>query len=60
MAALCLSVRPDGEWLIIHHCVACGELSSNRTAGDDNALLLLRMAMRPITTQLPRRVLLAL
>jgi hypothetical protein len=60
MTALCLSVRPDGEWLIIHSCLACGELSSNRIAGDDNALLLLRMAMRPFGTHLPRRVLLAL
>lgn len=60
MVALCLSVRPDGEWLIIHHCAACDALSSNRIAGDDNALLLLRMAMRPITSQLPARALLAL
>jgi hypothetical protein len=60
MTALCLSVRQDGEWLIIHHCVACGSLSSNRVAGDDNALLLLRMAMRPFNTHLPKRALMAL
>jgi hypothetical protein len=60
MAALSLSVRPDGEWLIIHHCVACDELSANRIAGDDNALMLLRMAMRPFNTHMPQRVLLTL
>jgi hypothetical protein len=60
MTALCLSVRQDGEWLIIHHCLACDELSANRIAGDDNALMLLRMAMRPFNTHLPRRALLAL
>ncbi|MEV0587997.1 RNHCP domain-containing protein [Nonomuraea sp. NPDC050310] len=50
MAALSLSVRQDGEWMIIHECVACGELSANRIAGDDNALALIRMALRPIST----------
>ncbi|WFB08734.1 RNHCP domain-containing protein [Streptomyces sp. LX-29] len=61
MVALSLSVRPDGEWLIIHHCLACDELSANRIAGDDNALALLRMAMRPLSdARLPARALLAL
>ena len=60
MSALSLSVRPDGEWLIIHSCLACGALSANRVAGDDNALVLVRMAMRPLHTQMPKRALLAL
>ncbi|MEU9861836.1 RNHCP domain-containing protein [Streptomyces sp. NPDC047971] len=48
MEALGLSVRPDGEWLIIHECVSCGELSANRIAGDDNPLALVRLALRPL------------
>ncbi|MFI0352279.1 RNHCP domain-containing protein [Actinomadura sp. 9N407] len=49
MAALTLSVRRDGEWMIIHECLSCGELSANRIAGDDNALALMRMAVRPLS-----------
>ncbi|GAB2826031.1 RNHCP domain-containing protein [Streptomyces sp. NPDC054796] len=61
MNALCLSVRPDGEWMLIHQCLACGELSANRTAGDDSTLVLLRMAMRPLAdARLPVRALLTL
>ena len=48
MAAVSLSVRPDGEWLLIHQCASCGALSSNRIAGDDNALALVRLALRPL------------
>lgn len=42
MAALCLSVRRDGEWMLVHQCVECNTLKVNRIAGDDNALVLLR------------------
>ncbi|MDA0564788.1 RNHCP domain-containing protein [Streptomonospora sp. S1-112] len=48
MEALSLTARPDGEWLVIHQCRTCGALSANRAAGDDNALALLRMALRPL------------
>ncbi|GAA2930164.1 hypothetical protein GCM10020221_27440 [Streptomyces thioluteus] len=48
MEALSMSVRPDGEWLIVHQCLTCGELSVNRIAGDDNALVLMRLALRPL------------
>ncbi|GAA2071617.1 RNHCP domain-containing protein [Streptomyces albiaxialis] len=61
MTALGLSVRADGEWSLIHHCVACGELSANRIAGDDNALALVRLAVRPLSDPtMPVRALLAL
>ena len=49
MEPISISVRGDGEWVIIHRCVACDELSANRTAGDDNPLLLVRMAVRPLS-----------
>ncbi|MEU3396145.1 hypothetical protein ACVW0K_004221 [Streptomyces filamentosus] len=48
MAPLSVSVRPDGEWLLVHECLSCGELSANRIAGDDNALALMRLALRPL------------
>ncbi|GAA4908873.1 RNHCP domain-containing protein [Streptomyces coeruleoprunus] len=62
MEALSMSVRPDGEWMIIHHCLACGELSANRIAGDDNALVLIRLALKPLQglTDAGHRTLLAL
>lgn len=62
MTALSLSVRQDGEWAVIHECLTCGELSTNRIAGDDNALTLMRMAHRPRrpVTAIPVRALLAL
>ncbi|MFF8959193.1 RNHCP domain-containing protein [Streptomyces sp. NPDC014894] len=61
MAALSVSVRGDGEWMIIHHCLSCGELSANRIAGDDNARALMRIAVRPLAdSRVPVRALLAL
>ncbi|MER7702235.1 RNHCP domain-containing protein [Kitasatospora sp. NPDC097605] len=48
MEALGMSVRADGEWLIVHQCLSCGELSTNRIAGDDNPLPLLRLALKPL------------
>ena len=48
MEPLCIAVRGDGEWLIVHRCTGCGDLDLNRTSGDDNPLLLVRLAVRPI------------
>ncbi|WP_067172012.1 RNHCP domain-containing protein [Microtetraspora niveoalba] len=60
MAAVGVTARRDGEWLLIHHCLACGKLSANRVAGDDNTLVLLRLAIRPLVARLPVRGPLAL
>ncbi|MCI4044836.1 MULTISPECIES: RNHCP domain-containing protein [unclassified Streptomyces] len=61
MVALSLSVRQDGEWMLIHHCLTCGRLSANRIAGDDNALALVRLALRPLAdAEIPVRAMLAL
>lgn len=49
MVPLSVAVRPDGEWMIVHQCLACDGLSVNRIAGDDNALALLRVAVRPLS-----------
>lgn len=43
-------VRKNGEWAIIHRCRACGALSSNRIAADDNPALLMSIAARPIAS----------
>jgi hypothetical protein len=41
-------VRGDGEWVLVHRCRGCDELHLNRTAGDDNPLILLRVAVMPL------------
>ncbi len=48
MEPIAITVRKDGEWVLIHRCNGCGELHSNRTAGDDNPLLLVRLAIKPL------------
>jgi RNHCP domain len=48
MEPIAVSVRGDGEWVLVHRCAGCDELRLNRTAGDDNPLLLLRLAVRPL------------
>ena len=42
-------VRKEGEWAIIHRCRECGALSSNRIAADDNPMLLMSLAVRPLS-----------
>ncbi len=49
MDAISISVRGTGEWVIIHRCSACGTMGANRSAGDDNPLALVRIAVRPIS-----------
>ena len=48
MEPIAITVRKDGEWILIHRCQGCGTLSSNRIAGDDNPLMLMRIAVRPL------------
>lgn len=48
MEPIAVTARRDGEWLVIHRCVHCDVLHSNRIAGDDNALTLLRLAVSPL------------
>lgn len=52
MEPVAVWVRKNGEWAVIHRCLLCGTLSSNRIAADDNAALLLSMAMKPLTEPL--------
>lgn len=48
MEPISVWVRKDGEWALIHRCKTCGALSSNRIAADDNPMLLLSIAVRPL------------
>ena len=38
------------EWCIIHRCVKCGIIRTNRIAGDDSELLLVLLAAKPLTS----------
>ena len=49
MEPIAVSARGDGEWSVIHRCRACGEIKSNRVAGDDDATQLLCLALKPLT-----------
>lgn len=49
MAPIGVWVRNDGEWAIIHRCKSCGELSSNRIAADDSPMLLMSIAVKPLS-----------
>lgn len=42
-------VRKGGEWAIIHRCRLCGMLSSNRIAADDNPIMLMSIAVKPLS-----------
>jgi hypothetical protein len=48
MEPIAVSVRGDGEWVLVHRCTACHEVHLNRTAGDDSPLLLLQLAVKPL------------
>ena len=48
MEPITVWVRKGGEWAIIHRCRICGTLSSNRIAADDNDLLLMSLAVKPL------------
>ena len=50
MEPIAVWVRHGGEWALIHRCKECGALSSNRIAADDNEILLLSLAVRPLSS----------
>jgi hypothetical protein len=49
MEPVAVWVRRGGDWAIIHQCRQCGELHSNRIAGDDNEVALVSLAVRAIS-----------
>ena len=48
MEPVAVWVRKGGEWAIIHRCRRCGVLHSNRVAADDNPMLLMSIALKPL------------
>ena len=50
MEPVAIWVRPDGEWAIVHRCRNCTALRTNRIAGDDNAMALMSLAVRPLAS----------
>ena len=47
MEPISIWVRGD-EWVLLHRCMGCGVIHSNRIAPDDNETLLLSLAARPL------------
>jgi len=48
MEPIAVCVGDDGEWALVHRCSACATVRVNRIAGDDNAFVLMRLAVRPL------------
>ena len=48
MEPIAISVRGSGEWVLIHRCTSCDVLRANRTAGDDDPTMLLKLAVQPL------------
>lgn len=48
MEPIGVTAREDGEWALVHRCTACATVHVNRVAGDDNPLMLMRLAVRPL------------
>jgi len=48
MEPVAISSRRDREWALMHRCRGCGTVHLNRIAGDDNPLVLMQLAVRPL------------
>ncbi|MFF5975274.1 RNHCP domain-containing protein [Streptomyces sp. NPDC012769] len=48
MTPIAVAVPRDGDWRVIHRCVRCDALSDRPVNGDDNQLVVMRMAVRPL------------
>ncbi|WP_306361520.1 RNHCP domain-containing protein [Nocardia sp. CC227C] len=48
MAPLSIAVSRTGEWGVVHRCTRCHELALHSVCGDDNQLILMRLAVRPL------------
>ncbi len=49
MEPISVWVKPSGEWAVIHRCIKCGFIRTNRIAADDNEILLFMLAAKPLT-----------
>lgn len=48
MEPIAVSTRAKGEWSIVHRCRKCGALDINTVAADDNELVLISLAVKPL------------
>ena len=48
MEPISIGIQANGEWFLLHRCQRCGMIRMNRIAGDDNEVLLVSMALRPL------------
>ncbi|WP_281202155.1 RNHCP domain-containing protein [Nocardia jejuensis] len=48
MSPISIAVLRGGEWMLVHRCVRCDELTANPICADDNQLVLMRIAVRPL------------
>lgn len=48
MTPISVVVARDGRWRLVHRCVRCDELSESAVTADDNPLVLMRIAVRPL------------
>ena len=48
MEPVSIWVKDDGEWSIVHRCKKCSKLGTNRSAADDNPVLLMSIAVKPL------------
>ncbi|GAB2633320.1 RNHCP domain-containing protein [Prescottella soli] len=45
---IAVAVLRDGDWMLIHRCTGCDHLDAHAVAEDDNQLLLIRIAVKPL------------
>lgn len=48
MTPIAIAVPRAGGWMLVHRCAACAELTASQVRGDDNRLVLMRLAVRPL------------
>lgn len=51
MKPIGLTAKSKGELAIVHECLKCGKLSSNRIAGDDNPYAILSLLDQPVQSR---------
>lgn len=48
MAPISVAAARGGAWMLIHRCGVCDEMSESSVSPDDNHLVLMRIAVRPL------------
>ena len=46
MHPVAIWIKDDGEWALLHRCMACGVIKANRVAGDDDEGVLMELLGR--------------